>query len=172
MEPVINVQTPEGTFGESAHYAEIIEDDNLQPTSQENDNSIMSMINRDIDLVSAEHTSTSSDNDRDSSEYLDDGYEQPYSTLVLTDQVNDDHVYLTTKKESKYENAIPFQNFACGHDCEFLQEDSLSDKTNAHDDPENWNLNYDFNETNESVPHTYIYPQMNKAEYINLTLNQ
>lgn len=61
----------------------------------------MSMINRDIDVVSAEHTSTSSDNDRDSSEYLDDGYEQPYTTLVVTDQVKDDHVYLTTKKKSQ-----------------------------------------------------------------------
>ncbi|XP_052105996.1 uncharacterized protein LOC127738697 isoform X2 [Mytilus californianus] len=175
MEPAINVQTPERTFGESSHYTEIIEDDNLQPTSQENDNSIMSMINRDIDIVSAEHTSTSSDNDRDSSECLEDGYEQPYTTLLVTDQVKDDHVYLTTKKESNYENAIPFQNVACGHACEFLEEDSLSDKTNAHDDQENWNLKYevnDFNETNDSVPHTYIYPQMNKAVYINLSLNQ
>ncbi|XP_052103597.1 uncharacterized protein LOC127737105 [Mytilus californianus] len=34
MEPAINVQTPEGTFGESAHYTDIIEIDNLQPTSQ------------------------------------------------------------------------------------------------------------------------------------------
>ncbi|CAC5387656.1 unnamed protein product [Mytilus coruscus] len=152
MEPAINVQTPEWTFDESAHYTEIIEDDNLQPTSQENDNSIMSMTNRDIDIVSAEQTSTSSDNDRDSSEYLDDGYEQPYTTLVVTDQI-----------------------VACGHACEFLEEVSLPDKTNAHDDQENWNLNYDVNdfiETNDSVPPTYINPQMNKAEYINLSLYQ
>lgn len=34
MEPAINVQSPEGTFGESDHYTEIIEIDNLQPTTQ------------------------------------------------------------------------------------------------------------------------------------------
>ncbi|CAC5422324.1 unnamed protein product [Mytilus coruscus] len=175
MEPAINFQTPEGTFGESSHYIEVVEVDNLQPTSQENDNSIMLMINRDIDQVSATHTSTSSDNDRDPSEYLDDGYEQPYTTLMVTDQVKDEHVYLTTKKESNYENIIPYQNVACGHACECFEADSLPDKTNAHDDHANWNLNNDmndFNETNDSVPHTYIYPQINKAEYINLSLNQ
>lgn len=33
MEPAINIQTPVMSFGEIAH-TEIIEDDNLQPTSQ------------------------------------------------------------------------------------------------------------------------------------------
>ncbi|VDI34016.1 Hypothetical predicted protein [Mytilus galloprovincialis] len=33
--PGVNVQTHEGNFGESAHYTEIIEDDNPEPTSQE-----------------------------------------------------------------------------------------------------------------------------------------
>lgn len=33
IEPAINVQTPEGTFVESDHYIEIIEFDNLQPTT-------------------------------------------------------------------------------------------------------------------------------------------
>lgn len=133
--------------------------------------STMPITSRDVDVVSAEHTSTSSDNDKDSLEYLDDGYEQPYTTLVVTDQVQDDDVYLSTKKESNYENAVPFQNVTCGHACELLEEDSLSDKTNAHDDHENWHLNYggnEFNETNESVPQTH----MNTAEYINLSLNQ
>lgn len=97
----------------------------------ENYNVTMSMINRDIDLVTAEHTSTSSGNDGDSSEYLDDGYENPYTTLVVTDQAKDDHVYLTTKQNSDYENAISFQNIACGPACEFLEEDFLPDKINA-----------------------------------------
>ncbi|CAG2196317.1 unnamed protein product [Mytilus edulis] len=173
MELAINVETPEGTYDEIAHYTDIIEIDNLQPTSQENDNSIMLMTNRDIDLVSGDHASTSSDKDRDSSEYVDDGYEQPYTTLVVTGQVKDDQVYLPTKNKSDYENAILFQNVACEHAYEFLEEDSLSDKTNAHDDYENRNRNYyvnDFNESNENVPHTFIYPQINKAEYINLSL--
>ncbi|VDI57194.1 Hypothetical predicted protein [Mytilus galloprovincialis] len=141
----------------------------------QSDNSIMPTVIRDIDEISAEYLSTSSDNERDSSEYLDDGYEQPYTALVVTDQEKDDHVYLTTKKNSNYENAVPFQNIACGHACDFLKEDSQSDKTNAYDDHENFNLIYDVNECkeqNDSVPQIYIYPQINKAEYVNLSLNQ
>ncbi|VDI34014.1 Hypothetical predicted protein [Mytilus galloprovincialis] len=175
MEPAINVHTPAGTFGESAHYTEISEIDNLQHISQEHNNSILPTTNRDIDLLSTEQTSTSSDNDRDSSEYIDDGYEQPYTTLVVTDQEKDEHDYLTTKKESNYENSISFQNVACGHACENQDENTLSNKTNVHDEITSWNLNYDmndFNETNDSVPQTYINPQMNKAEYVNLSLNQ
>ncbi|CAG2192578.1 unnamed protein product [Mytilus edulis] len=122
MALAINVETPEGTNDEIAHYTDISEIDNPQPTPQEHNNSIMSMTNRDIDEVSAEHTPTSSDNDIVSSEYLDDGYEQPYNTLVVTDQEKDDHVYLNTKKESSYENTIPTQNVACEHAREFLKK--------------------------------------------------
>ncbi|CAG2228708.1 unnamed protein product [Mytilus edulis] len=148
--PAINFQTPEGNFGESAHYTEIVEIDNLQPTSQENDNSILSMINSDIDVVPGEPTSTSSDNDSDSSEYLDDGYEKPYTTLVVAE---DGHVYLTTKQKSDHANVlIPFQNVACGHACEILEEDLLSDETNAHDEQENYNLKNDSNATIENAP--------------------
>lgn len=136
----------------------------------ENDNSIMSMINSDIDVVPGEHTSRSSDNDSDSSEYLDDGYEKPYTTLVVAEV---GHVYLTTKQKSDHANVlIPFQNVVCGHAREILEEDSLSDETNAHDEQKNYNLKNDSTVTIESVPQTYIYPQMNKANYINLSLNQ
>ncbi|VDH92659.1 Hypothetical predicted protein [Mytilus galloprovincialis] len=173
MALAINVETPDETYDEIAHYTDIIEIDNLQPTSQENDNSIMSMINSDIDVVPGEHTSTSSDNDRDSSEYLDDGYEKPYTTLEVAE---DGHVYLTTKQKSDHANVIPFQNVDFGQACELLEEDYLSDtdKTNAHDEHENLNLNNhvnDINETNDSVPQTFINPQINKAEYTNLSLN-
>lgn len=140
----------------------------------ENSNSTMAMTIRDIDEVSAEQTPTSSDRDRDSTEYLDDGYEKPYTTLVVTDQVKDEHDYLTTKKESNYENAISFENVACGHASEKLEENTLSNKTNVHDEIASWNLNYDtndFRETNDSVPQTYINQQMNKAENVNLSLN-
>lgn len=141
----------------------------------ENDDSILPMLITDIDEVSAEHTSTSSDNDREYLEYIDDGYEKPYTTMVVTDQVKDDHVYLNTKKESNYENAVPFQTVDCGHACELLEEESLSHKINAHNDHENRNLDYDTgdsNETHNNVPQIDIYPQMNKAEYINLSINQ
>lgn len=143
----------------------------------ENDNSVQPMINRDEDVMSSEHTSTSSDNNSDSLEYIDDGYEQPYTTLMVTGQIKDEHVYLTTKKESNYEKSVPTQNVACGHACEILEEDSLSDtdETNAHDEHENLNLNYDvndINETNDSLPQPNVNPQTNKAEYINLLLYQ
>ncbi|CAG2196315.1 unnamed protein product [Mytilus edulis] len=93
--------------GPSHHTIELV--------SAESDNSILSMINSDIDVVPEEHTSTSSDNDSDSSEYLDDGYEKPYTTLVVAE---DSHVYLTTKQKSDHANVlIPFQNVACGHAC-------------------------------------------------------
>ncbi|VDI35763.1 Hypothetical predicted protein [Mytilus galloprovincialis] len=175
MELAMNVETTDGTYDEIAHYTDIIEIDNLQPTSQENGNSTMAMTIRDIDEVSAEQTSTSSDKDRDSSEYLDDGYEKPYTTLVVTDQVKDEHDYLTNKTESNYENSISFQNIACGHASENLEENTLSDKSKVNDEITSWNLNYDmndFNETKDSMPQTYINPKMNKTEYVNLLLNQ
>lgn len=88
---------------------------------------------------------------------------------MVTDQVKDKHIYFTTIKETTYENASPFQAVDCGQACEFLKEDSLSDDDNA-----SWNPNNDMNDFNESidnVPQTYIDPQMNKAEYVNLSLN-
>lgn len=109
----------------------------------ENARSTMAMTIRDIDEVSAEQTSISSDQDRDSSECVDDGYENPYTTLVVTGQVKVEHDYLTTKKESNYANSISFQNVACGHACENLDENTLSIKTNVHDEITSWNLNYD-----------------------------
>ncbi|CAC5368442.1 TTN [Mytilus coruscus] len=70
---------------------------------KENDNPMISMVertvveNRDTALVSAEQSSTSSDNDNSISEHLDDGYEYPYTTLVVINRTEDEHVYLRTR---------------------------------------------------------------------------
>ncbi|CAC5423606.1 unnamed protein product [Mytilus coruscus] len=88
--------------------------------------------NIDIALASAGHSSTSSDNNRNASVYLDDGYEHPYNTLLANNLAEDEHVYLTQQKTSNNANSTPFENSACGCSFEFTEQDSLPDQTKTH----------------------------------------
>ncbi|XP_052079669.1 uncharacterized protein LOC127717851 isoform X2 [Mytilus californianus] len=110
MITAVNIQTPERNGEESAHYAEIIEDDNIRTPSQGNNISIISTADRMVaasrNLISVfdEHSSTASENDTNAAESLDDGYEKPYTTLVENIEAEDNHVYLITKDTPKVQS--------------------------------------------------------------------
>ncbi|CAC5423607.1 unnamed protein product [Mytilus coruscus] len=132
----INSETPRGNDDESGYYMEInMIDDNIVTSWQENKNPNITTVeravveNRDIAQVSAGHSSTSTDDDRNSSVYLDDGYEHPYNTLLANIRAEDEHVYLTPKKTSDNANSTPSENDACGCSYEFTEQDSSLDKT-------------------------------------------
>lgn len=72
----------------------------------ENDNQVIStdetsvMENTGIVPVNEKRLSASSDQDPNTSENVDDGYERPYNTLLANYQTEDDHVYLTFNNNS------------------------------------------------------------------------
>lgn len=131
--------------------------------------------NRDTTLVSADQSSASSDNDNSLSEHLDDGYEYPYTTLLVNNRTEDEHVYLRTR------NSATLRNAAFERSSELTEEDVLPDGTKTHYCPNqrqaNLNLNSDWNDSQETdnkhdkCDQTFVHPK-NKAVYINLLLKQ
>ncbi|XP_052079076.1 uncharacterized protein LOC127717473 [Mytilus californianus] len=184
-----NVPTTEASSDESAHYTEINGDDNRRITLQstirenENDNPISSTVNiigvenTNTAPQSSGHSSASSDNYIDTSENYDDGYEKPYTTLVVQNHADDPHVYLTTNKFGIYENSTPFEKVACGRSFELRNDDTPTVETNPHvyenNDQENTNLSYidnDFDKKDNDFHRSHIDQRKNEAEYINLML--
>ncbi|CAC5372896.1 unnamed protein product [Mytilus coruscus] len=163
-----NVTTTESSGNESAHYTEINRDDYRRTTLQENHNPIISTVNvmgvenTDTAAKSSKHSSGSSDINIDISENCDDGYEKPYTTLVVQHRADDDHIYLTTNKFFIYENSTP-ANAVCGRSFEFRKQDTSQIETNPYvyenDDEENANLSYienDFDKKdNDFLPVTH-----------------
>lgn len=96
---------------------------------------------RDIAPISAGHSSTSSENEKNAQVYLEDGYEHPYNTLLAINREEDEHVYLTPIKTSNNENASPSENATCGCSYKLTEQDSLPDESqtqyNANDSEEN-----------------------------------
>ncbi|CAC5379145.1 unnamed protein product [Mytilus coruscus] len=132
----INLETPRGNDDESGHYMEIyVIDENIVTPWHENSSSIISAVerevvgNRDIAQAPARHLSTTSDDDRNASEYLDDGYEHPYNTLLPNNRAEDEHVYLSPKKTLNNANTAPFENASCGCSFEITEQDSLPDES-------------------------------------------
>ncbi|CAC5395846.1 unnamed protein product [Mytilus coruscus] len=178
-----NVQTTEASSDDSANYTEINGDDYRRTTLQENDNPISSTVNiivvenTDTALQSSGHSSASSDNYIDTSESYDDGYEKPYTTLVVQHRADDEHVYLITNKFDIYENSAPFEKVACRRSIEFINDDISTVETNPHvyenNDQENMNLSYidnDFDKKDNGFHRSRIGQRKNEAEYINLML--
>ncbi|VDI38213.1 Hypothetical predicted protein [Mytilus galloprovincialis] len=97
-----HILTTETSSDEIAHYTEIIGDDYRRTTCQENENSIISTVNvmgvdnTDTAAQSSGQSSRSFDNNIDTLEGYDDGYEKPYSTLMVQQRADDEHVYLNT----------------------------------------------------------------------------
>ncbi|CAC5405148.1 unnamed protein product [Mytilus coruscus] len=140
----------------------------------QNDNPMISMVERtvvengDTALVPAEQSSTSSNYENSESEHLDDGYEYPYTTLVVNNRTEEEHVYLNTR------NSIAFENAACGRSFELLEQDETKTHCYANQGQANVNINDDGNnskETDNNSDRTLVH-QKNKAEYINLLLKQ
>ncbi|VDI48726.1 Hypothetical predicted protein [Mytilus galloprovincialis] len=178
MITAINSQTFRTSVEESAQYMEVLNDSTIPNSSQENEIPMFSMVertvveNRDTTLVSADQSSVSSDNDNSLSEHLDDGYEYPYTTLLVNIRTEDEHVYLRTR------NSATLRNAAFERSSELTEEDVLPDGTKTHYCPNqrqaNLNLNSDWNdsqETDNKCDQTFVHPK-NKAVYINLLLKQ
>ncbi|CAC5361918.1 unnamed protein product [Mytilus coruscus] len=111
-------------------------------------------------------------NDNSISEHLENGYEYPYTTLVVNNRTEDEHVYLRTRNSTAFENAV------CGRSFELTEEDLLPDETKTHcyanKGQANVNLNDDGNdskETDNNSDQTFIHLK-NKAEYIIVLLKQ
>ncbi|CAC5368465.1 unnamed protein product [Mytilus coruscus] len=188
MTTSINDQIAGRNSDERAHYIEISED-NMLTTLQENSNQIISTDARTVfmseeqDLEfsnndTSEHAEASSENDIsmiNASEYLDDGYEHPYTTLVEHSDAADEHVYLNTKTNSINENPHTFQNVTYKHSFASKVQDYSQDKQQIHffasDGQENVTFNCPENNLNETDNDFYLL-NVNAAEYINLSLKQ
>ncbi|XP_063417287.1 uncharacterized protein LOC134699804 [Mytilus trossulus] len=113
-------------------------DESIVTPWQENSRPIIPTVERsivkttDIVPISAEHSSTSSDDDTNAPVYLDDGYEHAYNTLLTNNLAEDEHVYLTPKKTSNNENATPSENAACRCSSELTEQDSSPDQADTH----------------------------------------
>ncbi|XP_052079066.1 uncharacterized protein LOC127717467 isoform X2 [Mytilus californianus] len=178
-----NVPIPEASSDESAFYTEINGDDYRRTSLQENNNPISSTVNiigvenTDTAPQSSGHSSASSENYIDTPENYDDGYEKPYTTLVVQNHADNQHVYLTTNKLGIYENSTPFEKVACGRSFELRNNDTPTVETNPHvyenNDQENTNLSYidnDFDKNDNDFHRSHIDQRKNEAEYINLML--
>ncbi|XP_052079672.1 uncharacterized protein LOC127717853 [Mytilus californianus] len=134
-----NIQTPEVNGDESAHYAEIIQTDDILDTGQGNNDQSIALAdrirvvvkNRDITNVPEDHFSTISDNDANGSDILDDGYEKPYSTLMEIDRDDYEHVYLSVRNNLTNENSTFLENTASGNSSGFTEVHYIPDKTKS-----------------------------------------
>lgn len=125
-----------------------------------------------------EHISVSSGNESNPSEYLDDGYEKPYTTLMETNRVDDGHVYLVTNMRPGNDKSIAFDNASC-EQALICTEQNLS----LENIKSNEYMNYEQNDIKlksvenylyevESDIQAQVYPDDNKAQYVNLSLKQ
>lgn len=86
-------------------------------------------VNRNLIHVSDENSSTSSENDTHAAEYLDDGYEKPYTILMENIEAEDTHTYLITQETPQYQELSHSVHAACGHFFEFIEQASSMDET-------------------------------------------
>ncbi|VDI38214.1 Hypothetical predicted protein [Mytilus galloprovincialis] len=155
-----HVLTTEECIIESGHYTEINEDDYRQTILQENENSIISTVivigvnNTDTAAQSSGQSSGSFDNNIDTSEGYYDGYEKPYTTLMVQQRADDEHVYHNTN--TFYENATPFDK-ACP-DRPFGENKNPS------------TIDNDVDKNDKDLNRSHIDPPKYKAQNINLML--
>lgn len=130
--------------------------------------------NRESAPVSIDLSTGSSDTDINTRDHFDDGYEQPYTTLVADISTEDGHVYLATKSKSSNINCINDENAG-----QFCTEQSVSkDKTQpniyVNYDPYCQKHNYVENNlyTTDSGNHVNVNLEKNNAQYVNLSLQQ
>ncbi|CAC5418263.1 unnamed protein product [Mytilus coruscus] len=175
----VNVRTSEASNVDSANYEDITEDENHQTSSLENENPIIATVNiiadenRDKANLSSENGSVASDNNINDVENYDGIYEQPYTTLVVQNRADNEHVYLITKQNSIYENETSLDDSASEMSCEFLQDTSPGEqKLPVYENvvEEKAYMNFIVNDIDNDFNHLHIDPQNNKAEYINLVL--
>lgn len=133
--------------------------------------------NRNMAHLSDEHSSSLSSYDIDVSDDLQDGYENPYTTMVAYNRDEDQHVYLTTTNNATISNSPSLENTSSGLFCRSKELFSSLDQTQTHicenTCSENVKLNYVEKLSNESdLQRPDDYNQNETVEYINLSLNQ
>lgn len=67
---------------------------------------------------------------------MDDGYEKPYSTLMIIDRDEDEHVYLSTRNNLANitnEQSSSLDHAACGYSSAFTKLHYIPHKTKSDD---------------------------------------
>ncbi|CAG2226571.1 unnamed protein product [Mytilus edulis] len=113
-----NVRASKASNDDSIVYEEILEDENHQTPSQENENPILSTVNT---IVASDNNIEDVDND-------DGIYAQPYKSLVVQYCADDEKVNLITEQNSIYENDNSLGNSADEVSPGFLQDTSPEDQ--------------------------------------------
>lgn len=131
------------------------------------------------DSNASEISSESSHNDRNILRNFDDGYEQPYTTLVANNQSEDEHVYLSTPQVSNNENPTArSENDLLGDSFAFTEVKSYLCKTKqtySKDSQDNDTYDNDGNnliDKDNSCHRLKISVQRKDVEYVNLSLHQ
>ncbi|XP_076088931.1 uncharacterized protein LOC143059337 [Mytilus galloprovincialis] len=130
-----NVRASKASNDDSIGYEEILEDENHQTPSQENENPILSTVNtigvekRYKDTVSSENALVSLGNNIEDGDNDDRIYAQPYKSLVVQYRADDENVNLITEQNSIYENETSLNNSADDVSPEFLQDTYPEDQT-------------------------------------------
>lgn len=104
----------------------------------------------------SEHSIGSSDNEINASEHLDDGYEQPYTSLVAHNYAENEHGYSSTKTNSINDKSTTLQNATFRSSFEFIEQYPSKDKQNIFFFPDDGKENVN----------------LKSGEYINLSLKQ
>lgn len=129
--------------------------------------------NRNMAPLSDDHSSSLSNYDIDVLDDLQDGYENPYTTMVAYDRDEDQHVYLTTTNNVTILNSPSPENASSGLLCR--SKELFSTQTHIYENAcsENVKLNSVEKLSNESdFQRPDDYSQNETVEYINLSLKQ
>ncbi|CAC5368450.1 unnamed protein product [Mytilus coruscus] len=116
--------------------------------------------------------SASSDNDSNTLENLNDGYEHPYTTLMINNRTEDEHVYLPSRKNASNEHSTVFENAACKLSFALTELNSTHDITKTHCCQNEVHENENSNDLKDSISRSNVFSQTNIPEYINLSLKQ
>lgn len=99
-----------------------------------------------------EHILVSSENESNPSEYSDDGYEKPYTTLVETNRITDEHVYLITDIQPGNGESVTFDNAGCELALTCTEKNLSLDKRKSNE-----NVNNDLNDHKLKTVENYLY---------------
>ncbi|CAC5417640.1 NCAM [Mytilus coruscus] len=169
-------------FGNASFTLELLpEENNIQSIPS---NSIIVDENMDIALVTeGQHLaitnnddntskSASSDNDSNTSENLNDGYEHPYTKLMINNRTEDEHVYLPSTTNVSNEHSTLFENAACKLSFALTELSSTHAITKTHFCQNEVHENENSNDVEDSISRSNVFSQTNIPEYINLSLKQ
>ncbi|CAG2201491.1 unnamed protein product [Mytilus edulis] len=155
------IQTVDQNDDASPHYAEIPLEDIILTPSQGNHTQSITTSPSDV------RSASSSNNDTNTLENVDDGYEQPYTTLGSNVEVEVARVNHKTKQNMAYQNLTPSKHECFGHSVECCN-------VYANESQESANIRYGENHAKETddIHRSNVHKQNDTKEYINLLLKQ